>query len=72
MSFYSIVIIHVSEDISDLRHLRGQMSKAVSKGCPLVCISGTVNLVHSIRGRDVPEAIYSAEADSKLSDQGSF
>lgn len=48
------------------------MSNVVFKGCPLVCISEAVNLVHSVRGWDVPKVIYSSEDDSKLYDQDSF
>lgn len=62
----------MSEVISNLWHSIGKMSNIVSKGSPLEFISETANLVHSIRGWDVPEAIYSSETDLELSDQDSF
>lgn len=60
-------------------HVRGRFkymirkwTNARAKEYPLVCTSEAVDLIHGIRDLDASKTIYTSEADSEHSDQGSF
>lgn len=65
-SFYPTVSFHVSEDVSHLWNIAGQVLEVVTKKHPFVCILEVVSLIYSIKSCDASETIYSSEADKEL------